>query len=193
MVSVANDGTVLPFQAIYQGYSPKSCPTKEAPMHAKCINAGFRFEFSNTSTYWSNLQMMKNFVTEILAPYFADAKAAAGRGPEQKTIWQIDVWSVHRSAEFRKWMKEEHPTIILVYVPGGCTGIFQPCDVGIQRPFKLSTKKSYHEDIMTEFMKNKGQSTVVLDTTLPIVRDRSVRWLWNAWKAISNKALVKKV
>ena len=49
-------------------------------------------------------------------------------------------------------MRTNHPTIILNYVPGGCTKIHQPCDVGIQQPLKLSIKKSYHEDVVQELM-----------------------------------------
>lgn len=31
-----------------------------------------------------------------------------------------------------------------------CNGVHQPCGVGIQRPLKLSMRKSYHEDILSE-------------------------------------------
>jgi hypothetical protein len=81
------------------------------------------------------------------------------------------------------------------FVRGGCTGVHQPCDVGIQRPLKLSTGKSYHETIvnglLTEF--DKGNTAPDLKDTLRVLRDRSVRWMWNAYKALSNKELVKKV
>jgi hypothetical protein len=193
MVSVANDGTALPFQAIYQGLSTKSCPSSKAPKYDECEAAGFLFQYSNTSTYWSNQARMEDFVERVLVKYFNKVKEREGRPADQRCIWQIDVWSVHRSAKFREWMRKTYPWIIVVYVPGGCTGRFQPCDVGIQRPFKLSTKKSYHEDVVREFLAKKGESVVVLNTNLAAVRDRSVRWLWNAWNAVNNKELVKKV
>ena len=46
----------------------------------------------------------------------------------------------------------KHPTIILNFVPGGCTGLHQPYDIGIQQPFKLSLKCSYHEDVVTNIL-----------------------------------------
>ncbi|KAF8233300.1 hypothetical protein L208DRAFT_1267170 [Tricholoma matsutake] len=55
-------------------------------------------------------------------------------------------------------MKIIHHTIILDCIPGGCTGVAQLCDVGIQQPWKLSIKRSYHEDIVSkilEQLKNK--------------------------------------
>jgi hypothetical protein len=77
--------------------------------------------------------MMKSLVNDIIAPYFSEQKKKLGLPETQKSIWQIDVWSVHGSQEFRDWMKKTHPNIILHYVPAGCTGVFQPCDVGIQQ------------------------------------------------------------
>jgi len=81
------------------------------------------------------------------------------------------------------------------FVPGGCTGVHQPCDVGIQRPLKLSMRKSYHETIVNELLTkfDKGNTAPDLKDTLGVLCDCSVRWMWNAYKALSNKELVKKV
>jgi hypothetical protein len=111
------------------------------------IKAGFKFEFSGTKTYWSNQDTMQSFVNNILAPYFEQRKVKFSLPPSQKFLWQIDVWSVHHSEEFCGWMHKNHPNILLDYMPGGCTGVHQPCNVGIQRPLKLSIRKLYHEDM----------------------------------------------
>ncbi|KAG2057802.1 hypothetical protein BDR06DRAFT_980802 [Suillus hirtellus] len=132
MVSISNNGTLLPLQAIYQGYLKRSCPSQSALNYENCINAGFQFEHSNTKTYWSTHATMHSLIDNIIAFYFEQKKQELGLPQMQKTIWQIDVWSMHRSEEFHSWMKIHHSTIGLHYVPGGCTGLFQPCDVGIQ-------------------------------------------------------------
>ncbi|KAJ8592551.1 hypothetical protein M405DRAFT_686519, partial [Rhizopogon salebrosus TDB-379] len=121
VVSISNDGTMLPLQAIYQGSTKGSCPSTSSDRYDDSLNAGFRFEFSNTKTYWSTHETMHDLVDNIIAPYFDKKKRELGLPLTQKSIWQIDVWSVHRSKEFRTWMKNTHPTIILHYVPGGCT------------------------------------------------------------------------
>ena len=195
MVSVAADGTLLPFQAIYMGSTKQSLPTPKATNYDDLLKAGFKLETSGTKTYWSNQEKMKTFVNDILAPYFNKKKIDLKLPPSQKSLWQIDVWSVHRSNEFRYWMQKNHLNIILDYVPGGCTGAHQPCDVGIQRPLKLSMRKSYHEDVVNEFLSelNKGNNSPSLKDALGVIRDRSVRWLWNAYNTVNNKALVKKV
>ncbi|THU85174.1 hypothetical protein K435DRAFT_686052 [Dendrothele bispora CBS 962.96] len=138
---------------------------------------------------------MQSYVNKILAPYFEQVKKVAGRPPSQKTIWMLDVWSVQRSEKFRAWMKSTHPTIILDYVPGGCTPVGQPCDVGMQRPFKLSVKKSYQEDVVKEAIEqiHNGNETITFDNRLAVHRDRSVRWLKVAFDTINNESLVKKV
>jgi hypothetical protein len=196
LVSVVADGTILPFQAVYRGETERSCPSSNAPCMENIKNAGFRLEFSGTKTYWSNQQTMRDFVNHILSPYFNRTKQRHNLPMSQKSLWQIDVWSVHRSEEFRSWMKKNHPTIILDFVPGGCTGIHQPCDVGIQRPLKLSLRRSYHEDIVAEMsgqLEKNGKITLV-DDRIGVVRNRSVRWIWNAWKMINdNPSLVLKV
>ena len=90
MVSIANNGTLLPFQAtcIYQGKTILSCPSKTAPRFNDVICAEMLLEFSGTATYWSNQQMMRNFVKNILAPYFDEEQAKLGlvlKGPVLRT------------------------------------------------------------------------------------------------------------
>ncbi|KAF9007687.1 hypothetical protein BDZ89DRAFT_965569 [Hymenopellis radicata] len=137
---------------------------------------------------------MREYVERILAPYFATKKDNLGLPQTQKSLWSIDVWAVHRSVEFRLYMRKDHPTVILDYVPGGCTGADQPCDVGIQRPLKLSLKRSYHEDIVELFLeKIQADEDLLFDEHIGVLRDRSVKWLWKAWKALDNEELIKKV
>lgn len=196
VVGVTADGSLLPFQAVFVGKTKVSVPSAtDSPNYDDTIDAGFKFECSGTATYWSNQQTMRAYVNDILAPYFERKKRENGLPPTQKSLVQLDVWSVHRSAEFREWMRKNHPTIILDYVPGGCTGVHQPCDVGIQRPLKLSIRKTYHEDVVEDLLSdaNKGTSTPKLKEGLKDLRDRTPRWMWNAYKALDDKKLVKKV
>ena len=125
-----------------------SCPSSKAWYLAEAKAAGIQFEYSGTTTYWSNQQMMQSFVNKILAPYFDGEKRNLGLPETQCALWQINVWLVHRSQEFWDWIRDKHLTILINFVLGGCTGIHQPCNVGIQRPLKLSLKHSYHEDVV---------------------------------------------
>src|SRR5208283_3351359 len=70
MVTVTSSGVLLPFQAIYQGKTERSCPAPSSPAYDEAISAGFKFEYSGTKTYWSNQRTMRLFVDDILSPYF---------------------------------------------------------------------------------------------------------------------------
>ncbi|KAJ6621668.1 hypothetical protein B0H10DRAFT_2187938 [Mycena sp. CBHHK59/15] len=119
-----------------------------------------------------------------------------GLPPTQVAIWKIDCWSVHKSKDFRDWMKKNHPYIIILFIPGGCTSIAQPLNVGIQHLMKLSIKRSAHQDIVEEasvqILAGKSATEIKLNTTVSILRDRSVGWIVQAIKDISDPALIMK-
>ncbi len=109
LTSLTNDGHLLPFQTVYKGSSNLSLPKKNSRSMAEARAAGFLFESSHTSTYWSTQATMQNFVNNVLAPYFAAVKLQLGLPLIQCVLWLIDCWSVHRSEEFLSWMAIEHP------------------------------------------------------------------------------------
>ena len=76
-----------------------------------------------------------------------------------------------------------------------CTGLFQPCDVGIQRVFKHSLKRSYHSDVVLELSKQlaREETRLVVDKRIGVLRDRSITWLWDAFTTVNKPDIVKKV
>jgi hypothetical protein len=195
LVSVACDGTVLPLQVIFGGKSKKSLPSPNAPFYDELVKqSGTQLTFSGTGNYWSNQKTMVE-AANMIEVYATRVKARDGLHPNQKMIWMINVYFMHHSEEFLDHMALKHPNIFVDFVPGGCTGIIQPCDVVIQRLFKHAAKRSYHEDVAKEFMSQlqAGKEKLTLDTTLGTVWNQSIRWLYNAWNVINNKELVKKV
>lgn len=195
--SISASGELLSMQAIYQGKSSVSCPSPSSERYEEAKKLGLQIKFSKTNTYWSTQQTMKELVDEVIKPYFEKKKADLGLPPEQCSIWKIDCWSVHKSKEFLDWMKGTHPTIIVIFVPGGCTGLWQPLDVGIQRVLKQSIKRSAHKDIVEETTSHLESGTfactIKLDTKLGTLRDRSVGWIANAIQDVNRKDLIMKV
>jgi hypothetical protein len=196
-LSVTNNGVMLPIQTIYKGLSSVSTPSTNSPSYPEAVSTGFLFEYSKTKTYWSTQETMRNFVNCILAPYFDSQKAKLGLPPDQCSIWLIDCWSVHRSEEFLVWMWKTHSTIIIIFVPAGCTGLFQPCDVGVQLPVKHSLKKSAHEDIVNEVLRQLeagvSPQKVTIDSGIKVMRNRTVGWLWRAYSTVNKPDIIKKV
>ncbi|CAE6480175.1 unnamed protein product [Rhizoctonia solani] len=93
-------------------------------------------------------------------------------------------------------MKENYPWIILLYVPGGCTGLFQACDVGIQRILKLAIAQAAHADIVVEtataLQAGVVANRIVNDQTLPTLCNRSVGWIVKGYHTINRPNIVKK-
>ena len=92
-------------------------------------------------------------------------------------------------------MLKHHPNIMVDFVPGGCTPVWQACDTGIQRIFKHSLKRSYHEDIVSAMLKQMEDkaSIIQVDKRLGALRDQSVSWLWKAYQTLNKPVIVKKV
>ena len=139
---------------------------------------------------------MKNYVTNILAPYFESHRKQL-KLPNQICIWQIDCWSVHRSLEFQSWMAITYSWIRIHFVPANCTGLFQPCDVGIQRVLKLAIRRSVLKDIVDHTMNQLSSGVtpdqITFDKRIGVIRNRSVDWLVNGYEAINNPEIVQKV
>ena len=193
VVGISMSGDVLPFQAIYAGKTSRSLPSPNAPSYHKATEVlKFRIE-SGGDNHWSTQGTMKTYVQHILVPYFEGHR----QEPDQVCVWQIDCWSVHRSEEFRLWMYNTYPWIRIHYVPACCTGLFQPCDSGIQRVLKLAIKRSALQDVINDTTEQLeagiDPSAVTFEKKLPVVRDRSIKWLVNGYEAINNPELVKKV
>ncbi|KAF9785321.1 hypothetical protein BJ322DRAFT_989704, partial [Thelephora terrestris] len=66
----------------------------------------------------------------------------------------------------------------------------------IQRVLKLAIRRSALQDIINNTMEQLAQGTepsmVTFEKGLPLVRNRSVKWLVNGYKAIDNPDLVQK-
>jgi hypothetical protein len=91
--------------------------------YATAETRGFKFEPSCSHTYWATQATMQLLVNDIIAPYFDWKKEELELLSTQCSLWMIDCWSVHKSEEFCTWMKTVHPTIIISFVPGNCTGV----------------------------------------------------------------------
>jgi hypothetical protein len=75
-------------------------------------------------------------VEKILQPYRLKKLLELNLDEDSKLIWLLDCWNIHMSREFIDWIKEVHPTILLIFIPTNCTSVYQPADVILQRLFK---------------------------------------------------------
>lgn len=174
-------GKVLSVPSVWKGAIAISLPTKNASQEA--FAAGHRFAF-NRDTHWSSFTTTKAWIAEILLPYRDEMIKEHYLSVDAKMILYLEWWSVHRSQEFRDWIKAEHPVIIVLYVPAGCTGLFQPCDVGLQRLFKHAVKQSasqfFLDHVQRERINGTAPEDIRLQTKIGVLRDATPLWIMNA-------------
>jgi hypothetical protein len=196
-VGISMSGEALPFQAMFSGQTSWSLPSTSTPKYTEVTeNLHFRFLPTKTENHWSTQATMELYVHEILAPYFEKHRAKLG-WPNQQCVWLIDVWSAHRSESFREFMQTNYPWITVLYIPGGCTGIFQPCDVRIQQALKHAMRRTALAHVVKEteeeLASGADPASIVLSKGIGVLRDWCVEWMVNGYNTINNPCLVKKV
>ncbi len=118
----AADGTILPFQSIWKGKTTSSLPkTRDQFQH-------LRFHYGlNEKNHWSNLKPTQDYFEHILASRVDD---------NQYWVAYIDCWKIHKSKAFLEWARAKYSKLLILFVPAGCTGKFQPADLILQCVFK---------------------------------------------------------
>lgn len=130
---------------------------------------------------------MIEFVKCVLDPYLAAAREelrGRRRVPSPKAILLLDSWSVHRGP-FLSWLNENHPDIIPLFVPAGRTSVFQPADVGLNKPFQSSMRRAFHlymfEELYGAIQREEDAVAFAMDRKGKVLRNLSSRWMTAAW------------
>jgi hypothetical protein len=133
-------GDMVPPQLILKGKREKSLPPMA--VRIKPEFDGWLFSLNPINT-WSSLTTMKEWVQRVLAPYFDAKRKELGLKSDQKAVLILDCWSVHKSAEFRNFLRVEYGNIILLYVPACCTSKGQVVDLILNWPMKSASIKEF--------------------------------------------------
>jgi len=193
---VASTATVdfLPFQQVWGGKTSRFLPSATAPGMKDALEQCFHFTNAasekNPNSHFSTLKMMKEWVVEIMVPYVQGViEANPDLDEHQKAILFIDIYPVHAGQDFTGYIFNDHPNIILIFVPGNCTGIFQPADVGLQRVIKHFLKQQLFaylaETHRGQISSGISPEDVKITTSFPKLRDASVAGLVQAYDFMS--------
>ncbi|KAG6863222.1 hypothetical protein C0993_012433, partial [Termitomyces sp. T159_Od127] len=197
-------GEFLPFQQVWSGKTSASLPKPTAPRMEEAVEQGMHFTVANSQTsprsHFSTLKTMKEWMSEILIPYIQRVIAEDPDLDEhQKAIVFLDVYPVHKSDAFRAHVFKEYPNVILIFVPGNCTGIFQPADVGLQRIVKHMLKQQTVEYMLSSHKEQLQHGitpeSVKITNSIGPLRDATVAGLVHVYdfmQTLRGRELVKK-
>ena len=80
-----------------------------------------------------------------------------------------------------------HPkkTGCVIHIPGSCTGLVQPLDVGYNKSFKTHIRAAWEEYMINNMRKNSS-------ITLPL-REEVSHWILEAYWALEGSPIIKNV
>ncbi len=102
---------------------------------------------------WMTTQLMKEWVEEIWRPNII---------PEHGYLLIWDSFQCHQNQELINTLLEEHDTEVDI-IPGGCTSILQPLDVGINKSLKNNMRNQFENWSGNKFMNQTGKLKWIFD------------------------------
>lgn len=181
-------GDMLPLQLIFAGKTARCLPD------ATDASKAARMHLTFSDNHWSSLGTMKQWVSELLLPYRERCIEQFQLRSDAHVLLLLDVWAVHKSEEFRMFLRTHHPRVHLVFVPARCTSKLQVADVALQRPFKSSVRRAFNAWAAREMHEQIRSDNVVglrgcfgMATLKPLV----MSWCLHSWQQLQqNKGLI---
>ncbi|KAJ7660863.1 hypothetical protein DFH06DRAFT_1472135 [Mycena polygramma] len=185
MIASTPAGDFLPVQSIWSGKTAGSLPNADAEKYQDAIDRGFVFSAARSkkkTSHFSTIATMEDWVRLVLAPWRAKFLASHPEyDDDQLMVSYIDIYAVHIGEEFRVFVFKDFPYIILIYVPGGCTPLLQPADVGLQRVAKHILHQDSLDFLVDTFKAQSARGVAPKDVkfpnSLPVLRNATVRGL----------------
>jgi len=154
-VTIAADGTVLPSTLVFKGKPGGRIEKNEFKTHP---NGHF---YKCQENAWMDEEMMIAWVKDVLAPYVAMA-------PDHVVpILILDMYQCYMMSSVVQMIQELG--VEVQHIPGECTSLCQPVDVGFNKPFKDRMRRQW-----INWMTNEG---VVHDTTSLPSRLDVAKWV----------------
>ena len=128
-LTVTAAGNILPPYIVYKGTEGGTIHRRELPDHP----SGAIYTVQKKA--WFDERVMLHWVEHVLRPYVATAPVGV------IPIIFLDSFKVHLLGSVANAI--QNIGVQLEYIPPGCTGLVQPIDVGINKPYKASMTKVF--------------------------------------------------
>jgi hypothetical protein len=177
-------GDLLPLQLIFQGKTDACHPPATASAKAALVH------ITHSENHWSNQQTMQQWIDFVLMPYVERQISSLALAPDTKVVLVLDVWAVHKSEDFRRYLRTHHPRVHLVFVPANCTSQLQVADVVLQRPFKHGIRRRFNEWAARIIQEQIDQNDILgLSPYLKmsVIKPLILQWCVDSWCALSQE------
>ena len=177
-------GDLLPLQLIFHGKTARCLP----PASADAKAAGVHLTFS--SNHWSNQETMQQYIEEVIMTYADRCIKRHHLSSLANVILVLDVWAVHKSEEFRRFLRTKHPRIHLVFVPPNCTSKLQVADVVLQRPFKHGITTRFNEWACAQVIEQIADNKIVgiaESLKMATIKPLALQWCIDSWKDLKEQ------
>ena len=179
LLGVNAEAELLPPQLIYQGTTTQCHPTVKFPDD---------WNITHSKSHWSTDETMEEYVDKVLVPYFDSVKEELDIPIRRKSLAIFDMYSVHRTDEFKQKLRDNH--IEYQSVPGGCTPKLQPLDVSGNKKFKDGLKKDFNDHysamIAKELKAGKQPCDIKPDMRLATLKPLNARWVLSSFDQLRN-------
>ena len=154
--TVCADGTMLTPMLVFKGKPGGRIETKQIPEYP----VGCVYEVQHNA--WMDECVMLLWVEKILAPYLLTA-------PDWVIpILLLDSYRCHMMASVVNRIQDLGCEVD--HIPGGCTGLCQPVDVGINKPLKSRIRQQWLEWMM-------GEGVDTTKVCVPPTREQIAEWV----------------
>ena len=181
VLATSANGDNLPPQIIFAGKTERSLPEqwKTYVSEERAVGVS-RWSIVFTENHWSNFETMVIYVRDVLLPYFAKQRQRLGKPENEYAIVLLDCWSVHRQTAFLNLLLANY--IIPIFVPGGMTGVLQPQDISVNRPFKNDIRKQFDEWLLSLPLDQHRRAG-----SLTTLKQQVLAWIDHAWKHVTTR------
>ena len=166
-LTVSASGEMITPMVIYKGTRYGRIATRELQDHPQ------EMKYAMQPKAWFDEATMLDWVDHVLKPYVATAPV--GIIP----ILFLDSFKVHLLGSVADAI--QRLGVELKIIPPGCTGLVQPIDVGINKPFKANMRKIYTEWLLEQDADAAIPSASRLDVSA---------WILESVKGIKKETIV---
>ena len=161
-MTVTASGKVLKPLLVFKGKPGGRIEKREFPTYPSEIL------YACQDNAWMDEKVMLMWVEKVLKPYVLEA-------PDHIVpILFLDSYRCHMMASVVEKIQELG--VEVEHIPGGCTGLCQPVDVGVNKPFKNRIREQWESWMI--------QEGIVHGTTSPPSRDDVSKWLVAAMRTL---------